>query len=71
VKQGRPPGRGVKAAEAQSEVMTIADLASDLHCHTSTIYRLVKQKDIPAFKLGSDWRFFRSDIDKWIKGRTG
>ena len=71
MKQERPPGRGAKATAAQSEVMTIGGLARYLRCHTSTIYRLVKRKDIPAFKLGSDWRFLRSDIDKWIQRRTG
>jgi excisionase family DNA binding protein len=50
--------------------MTVASLARYLHCHTSTIYRLLKAKQIPGFKLSgglrSDWRFFRSDIDEWI-----
>ena len=50
--------------------MTVASLARYLHCHTSTIYRLLKAKQIPGFKLSgglrSDWRFFRSDINEWI-----
>ena len=66
MKQGRAPGRGVMG----SEVMTLGDVASYLLCHTSTIYRLLKQGDIPAFKVGSDWRFLRADIDKWIERRT-
>jgi excisionase family DNA binding protein len=49
-----------------SEIMTVASLALYLHCHQSTIYRLIKTKKIPAFKIGSDWRLRRSDIDDWI-----
>jgi excisionase family DNA binding protein len=48
------------------EIMTVPTLAEFLHCHTFTIYRLLKKKQIPAFRFGSDWRFFRSDIDQWI-----
>jgi len=46
-------------------VMTVRELADYLHVHPSTIYRLLKQKRIPAFKVGSDWRFDRESIDRW------
>ena len=48
--------------------MTVAALARYLHCHTGTVYRLLKQRKIPAFRVGSDWRFSRSAIDQWIAG---
>jgi excisionase family DNA binding protein len=48
------------------EVMTVPTLAEFLHCDPSTIYRLLKKKQIPAFKIGSDYRFFRPAIDEWI-----
>jgi excisionase family DNA binding protein len=46
-------------------VMTVRELADYLRVHPSTIYRLLKQKRIPAFKVGSDWRFDRKCIDGW------
>jgi excisionase family DNA binding protein len=49
-----------------SEIMNIAQVAEYLHTHPSTIYRLLKRRNIPAFRLGSDWRFRRADIEKWI-----
>jgi excisionase family DNA binding protein len=61
-----------KPAPAE-EIMTVGSLARYLHCHQVTIYRLVKERKIPAFKLSgglrshSDWRFFRSAIDEWIE----
>jgi excisionase family DNA binding protein len=51
------------------EIMTVPTLALYLRCSQATIYRLVKERKIPAFKLGTDWRFFLSDIDEWIAGR--
>lgn len=60
-------------------VMTVIEVARCLLCHYSTVYRLAERSEIPCFKLGSSWRFLRSDIDRWIakggaaatvKGRT-
>ncbi len=25
---------------------------------------------MPAFKLGKEWRFVRSDLDQWLRGRS-
>jgi len=45
-------------------------LAKYLRCHPSTIYRLLKRKEIPAFKIGSDWRFQKPVIENWLKKST-
>ncbi len=47
-----------------SPVMTVRELADYLRIHPSTIYRLLKQKRIPAFKFGREWRFNRETIDR-------
>jgi excisionase family DNA binding protein len=51
------------------EIMTVSGLALYLQCHVSTVYRLLNERKIPAFKLGDDWRFQRSDIDEWVRAR--
>ena len=48
-----------------SNVMTVRELATYLSVHPSTIYRLLKAKKLPAFKVGSDWRFNLESIDDW------
>jgi len=53
---------------AASMVLTVEEVARYLHVHQSTIYRLVRQKELPAFKVGSDWRFNIESIDKWRFG---
>jgi excisionase family DNA binding protein len=47
-------------------VMTLDEVAQFLKVHPSTVYRLLKYKRIPAFKLGSDWRFNQESIEKWV-----
>ena len=48
-----------------ARVMTLEEVAGYLRVHPSTIYRLLKKKKLPAFKVGSDWRFNLESIDKW------
>jgi excisionase family DNA binding protein len=47
------------------DVLTLAEVAAYLRVCRSTIYRLLKAGKIPAFKIGSDWRFNREHIDEW------
>lgn len=46
-------------------VLTVQNVAEYLHVHPSTIYRLVKKRQLPAFRVGNDWRFNRESIDRW------
>jgi excisionase family DNA binding protein len=48
-----------------TNVMTVREVSAYLHVHPTTIYRLLKKKKIPAFHIGSDWRFNIEDIDRW------
>jgi len=55
------------AEKMAREIMTVGDLATYLHCHQSTIYRLLRIQALPAFKVGSDWRFMKDDIERWCQ----
>jgi len=46
-------------------VMTLEEVSEYLRVHPSTVYRLLKKHLIPAFKVGSDWRFNRASIEQW------
>jgi excisionase family DNA binding protein len=48
-----------------ANVLTLEELASYLRVHRSTVYRMLKKGQIPAFKVGSDWRFNLESIDLW------
>ncbi len=49
------------------EILTVRDVANYLHCHQTTIYRLLRTGQIPAFRVGSYWRFKLDAIDRWIE----
>lgn len=48
-----------------SHVLTVKELSDYLKVHPSTIYRQLKRGRLPAFKVGSDWRFNIESIDRW------
>jgi excisionase family DNA binding protein len=56
-----------RAIATIGEVMTVKDLSDYLQCNQSTIYRLLKRGELPAFKVGSDWRFMTDEIRTWCK----
>lgn len=54
----------------KSELMTVAETCRYLKITTRTLYRYIQNRQIPAFKLGKEWRFVRSDLEQWIRDRT-
>jgi len=54
---------------SNTEVMTLQDVADFLRVHPNTIYRLARRGTLPAFKIGTDWRFHRSSIEQWMRTR--
>lgn len=53
------------------KVMTVKELSDYLKVHPSTVYRQLKRGRLPAFKVGSDWRFNLESIDRWRLGQDG
>ena len=50
----------------QEKLLTTEQVASYLKIDKFTVYRLVTQKKIPAFKIGNQWRFKKKMIDAWL-----
>ena len=48
------------------DIMTIEEVASYLRLKPQTIYNWAQEGKIPAAKLGNQWRFKRSVIDRWF-----
>ena len=54
----------------KSELMTAEETCRYLKITQRTLYRYLQGRRIPAFKLGKEWRFVRSDLEQWIRDRT-
>lgn len=46
--------------------MTVEEVAKYLGVHMVTVYRLLRETDIPAFKLKGQWRFRKTILDEWL-----
>ena len=51
------------------EVMDIKTLAQYLGMGRSKIYGLIRQKKIPASRIGRQYRFSKDLVDAWLKER--
>lgn len=49
-----------------NEILTLEEVAAYLRLTPQTIYKWAQEKRIPAAKLGKEWRFRRSIIDRWL-----
>jgi excisionase family DNA binding protein len=56
--------------EIDHEVLTVKEICDLLQVHPSTVYKLVRQRKIPSFRIGSDWRFRRDVIMRWMAERS-
>jgi excisionase family DNA binding protein len=55
---------------AADEVLTMEEICDLLQVHKSTVYKLVRRGSIPGFRVGSDWRFRRDVIERWLSEKS-
>lgn len=52
------------------EIMTAKEVAAYFNIHPLTVHRYAREGKIPAFKIGTDWRFHKKYLERWIKDRS-
>lgn len=52
-----------------NEIMTLEEVAKYLRVSERTVYDWAQKGEIPGGKLGTAWRFKRSDIEEWVNGK--
>ena len=55
-----------KKKSYKKTILNIKEVSKYLDVHPATIYKQVRGGKMPGFKIGSDWRFHKNMIDKWI-----
>ena len=56
--------------EDGDHIMTIEEVARYLSLHELTVRRLAREGEIPAFKVGRQWRAKKDLLDRWIERET-
>jgi len=62
---------GSQHAMAENGVLMVQDVAELLRVDAKTIYRKVKRRELPGFKVPESWRFKEADIGTWIESQKG
>jgi len=52
--------------DPEHEILTLEEVANYLRLKPQTIYKWAQERRIPAIKLGKEWRFRRSILDRWL-----
>ena len=56
-----------------SDVIAGPEACRFLGVHRNTLYKLIREGDLPAFKMsrGGRWRFRRNDLRDWLEDKQG
>ncbi len=65
----QPKEQGAIKRPERTQIMTPKEAAKYLGFHLVTIYRLLKKQEIPATKIGGQWRFKKDVLDAWLLER--
>jgi excisionase family DNA binding protein len=57
-------------SNAIPKVLTLSEVSDYLNVSPVTIYRLLRRKQIPAFRLAGNWRFNVEDLALWMEGQS-
>lgn len=55
----------------EPEIMTLEEVAEYLRVSERTVYDWIQKGEIPGGKIGTSWRFKRSDIVEWVNRKMG
>lgn len=53
--------------QTELKFLTLAEAASILQVSKRTILRMIQKKDVPALKVGGQWRLRESQLKRWAE----
>jgi excisionase family DNA binding protein len=57
----------MKNADVAIKLLTLAEAASILKISKRTLHRMIQHRQIPAFKVGGQWRILESRFHEWVQ----
>jgi len=64
---------GSGESEEGDDVISVPEACRLLGVHRNTLYRLIREEELPAFKMsrGGRWRFRRTNLRDWLEDKQG
>jgi len=51
-------------------LLTVGEVASTMRVSNMTVYRLIKSGQLPAVRVGKNYRIRESEVDRYLSDRT-
>lgn len=51
----------------EHEFLTTDEVLGYLRVNARTVYRLIRCGELPAVRIGRQWRIRRDDLDRWLE----
>ena len=51
-------------------LLTVGEVAATMRVSNMTVYRLIKNGDLPALRVGKNYRIRESDVDVFLSDRS-
>ncbi len=51
-------------------LLTVAEVAATMRVSNMTVYRLIKSGQLPAIRVGKNYRIRESDMNAYLSGRS-
>jgi excisionase family DNA binding protein len=58
------------APDPDDRLLTVAEVADTMRVSNMTIYRLIKSGDLPALRVGKNYRIRHSDVERFLAERS-
>lgn len=55
---------------ADDRLLTVGEVAGTMRVSNMTVYRLIKSGQLPAFRVGKNYRIRESDVNKYLSDRS-
>lgn len=49
------------------KLLTLSEVAAFLQVSKRTLLRMIQQREVPAFKVGGQWRIRESQFRRWVE----
>jgi excisionase family DNA binding protein len=53
-----------------ASLLTVAEVARAMRVSTMTVYRLIRSGDLPAVRVGHNYRVRASDVERYLTSRS-
>lgn len=57
----------MKQTDNPIKLLTLAEAAEILKISKRTLHRMIQNRQIPAFKVGGQWRILESRFREWVQ----